>query len=243
MFPAIYVIWFGLIGGGEPDLRSQVMIALATSWALRLTYNFARKGGYNPKDEDYRWPVLREKIHPILFQIFNVFFIAIYQNILLLWIASPAYVVYQHRGIAPWNITDSIATVLFISFLLTETIADQQQWIFQTEKYRRINNKLPLSGDAKLGFLTHGLFRFSRHPNFFAEFSLWGSFYLFSVAATGSWFNLSLFGYIQLVMLFHNSTNFTESITLRKYPDYSLYQKSTSRLIPFLPGPEIIPKN
>ena len=42
-------------------------------------------------EEDYRWPILRKKMHPILFLIFNLTFIATYQNVLLFLIAAPVY--------------------------------------------------------------------------------------------------------------------------------------------------------
>jgi steroid 5-alpha reductase family enzyme len=110
------------------------MFGCTLAWGIRLTYNFARKGGYNLSSEDYRWPVIRAVVHPILFQIFNLTFIAFYQNILLLLITVPAYVCYLARGTA-WNIVDCVAVSLWILLLIGETTADQQQWNFQTAKY------------------------------------------------------------------------------------------------------------
>lgn len=97
----------------------------------------------------------------------------------------------------------------------------------------------PLTGDCKLGFLTHGLFRFSRHPNFFCEQSVWCSFYLFGVAASGDWFNYTGIGAVLLIILFQSSTGLTEDLSIRKYPKYREYQRTTSRLAPWLPGPEV----
>lgn len=48
---------------------------------LRLTYNYWRKGGYSIGSEDYRWAVLREKINPPLFFVFNVVFISLAQSV------------------------------------------------------------------------------------------------------------------------------------------------------------------
>ena len=39
------------------------MLALVTLWGARLTFNFARKGGYAPGGEDYRWAVLRARMN------------------------------------------------------------------------------------------------------------------------------------------------------------------------------------
>lgn len=48
---------------------------------MRLTYNYWRKGGYQIGSEDYRWEVLREKISPPLFFVFNVLFISLAQSV------------------------------------------------------------------------------------------------------------------------------------------------------------------
>ncbi len=62
---------------------------------------------------------------------------------------------------------------------------------------------------------------------------LWWCFYLFGVSATGEWLNVTLVGPALLTLLFHGSTNFTESISLSKYPEYADYQRRVSRLVPW----------
>ena len=51
--PAVYV-WVFAGFAGLADTRLNVMAVLVTAWAARLTFNFARKGGYSGV-EDYRW--------------------------------------------------------------------------------------------------------------------------------------------------------------------------------------------
>lgn len=214
--------------------RLVLMAALSTLWGLRLTFNFVRKGGYSLKEEDYRWAVLREHMHPVLYQIFNVIFIAGYQNVLLFFIALPAYVAYAYR--TPLTGGDWLAATLFLALLTLETVADQQQWNFYKQKYALIAKKAPLTGDYKAGFNRSGLFRYSRHPNFFAEFSQWCVFYVFSVTASGVALNPSIIGAVLLVMLFQGSTMFTEYITASKYPAYKVYQQQVSSLVPWFPS-------
>jgi steroid 5-alpha reductase family enzyme len=219
------------------DARLTTMFVLSLLWGMRLTYNFWRKGGYHVTDEDYRWQPLKAAIRPYpLWLLFNIFFICIFQITLLFLISFPADVVFQTHGKVPFGSFDAILMFAFLTLLTFETIADQQQWVFQNEKYRLIENKLPLTGDYKLGFLTHGLFQFSRHPNFFCEVSLWWVMYGFGVSATGQWINSTIVGPILLTLLFQGSTNFTEKLSIQKYPDYVKYQQTTSRLIPFIPG-------
>jgi len=249
------------------------MAVLSGAWGMRLTYNFARKGGYTWRGEDYRWAVVRRNMHPAVFQIFNVFFIVIFQNLLLMAQALPAYVAWRARAYAcTW--LDCVAAVLFAGCLLLETVTDEHQWQFQLFKQRVRNSsvspaeleKHPWQSDAKRGFATRGVFRFSRHPNFFAEISTWYCFYLFSVAAccaassasttsataaaaatnpissACSWcgcLNWTITGAVFLHGLVHLSTNFTETLSLPKYPQYPQYQRITSRLIPWPPAGEL----
>src|SRR5277367_4063427 len=67
--PPLYVAWFAAQAGFR-DPRLDGMTVLTALWGARLTYNFARKGGYRPGSEDYRWPVLRKRMGPVLFQVF-----------------------------------------------------------------------------------------------------------------------------------------------------------------------------
>jgi steroid 5-alpha reductase family enzyme len=88
--------------------------------------------------EDHRWPVLRrEIIAPGLhWELFKFFFIALFQNVLLyLFSGLPVYAALV--GNAALNRYDGILTVAFLLLLLGETVADQQQWRFQSVKYAK----------------------------------------------------------------------------------------------------------
>lgn len=229
ILPVLYVFHFAS-HGGFTDARLALMTMLVVLWGTRLTYNFARKGGYRPGGEDYRWPELQTALGPVGFQLLNATFVAPFQNLLLLLIATPAYVASQSRA-HPLNALDFVAATLFVVFLVGETIADEQQWRFQTAKQER-----RASGETGgQDFVSTGLFRYSRHPNFFCEQGMWWSFYLFAVAASGLWIHWSIAGAAILTLLFQGSTTLTERITLRKYPSYAGYQRRTSRLLPWPP--------
>ena len=224
--PIGYVAWFASCANFR-DPRLDLMLVLVAAWGIRLTFNFARKGGYRPSSEDYRWPILRERLGPLKFQLFNATFISTVQNLLLLGFTLPAWSALEHPAPLAW--TDAGAAILFLLFLLGETIADQQQWNFQREKAAKKQ-----CGEAiDQPFVTSGLFRYSRHPNFFCEMAIWWSFYLFAVAG-GGWIQISMAGAFVLTLLFQGSTTMTEKISLGKYPSYADYQRRTSRLIPWL---------
>ena len=226
--PVIYVWIFAVaaLAGGVDATRLVVMAVLVTAWGVRLTFNFARKGGYTGM-EDYRWAVLRGRMKRWQFQVFNLLFIVGFQSALLVLISLPAFIAWQHP--VPFNGWDAAFAVVFAAFLVGETIADQQQWAFHQAKKAA-------GGTLEPGFLTTGLFAYSRHPNFFFEQAQWWAFYALGavalVADGGSWLNWTIAGPALLTVLFIGSTVFTESISAAKYPAYREYQRTTSMLLP-----------
>lgn len=231
LLPPLYVTWFAWTEDFA-DARVDLMLALSWLWGARLTFNFARKGGYAAGGEDYRWAELRRRMSPALFQVFNFFFTAGFQNALLLALALPAWVAAQAPA-TPLGVVDVVLGALFLSFLVGETIADNQQWRFQSEK-----KKQQARGEqVEQAFLTTGLFAYSRHPNFFCEQMQWWVFYALGVHASGEWVDVGAIGAAVLTALFHGSTQFTEELSLAKYPAYADYQRRVSRLVPWWPGP------
>jgi steroid 5-alpha reductase family enzyme len=233
--PAPYA-WYMTWKGGM-DERMVLMSVLVTIWAARLTYNFARRGGYSWKfwegEEDYRWEVLRQRPgfkNPFVWLLFNLFFICFYQNTLIFLFTLPVLSGLAENA-APLGAWDYVLAAVYVGLVIMEYIADQQQFDFQTEKYRRINAGEPL-GEYADGFVQTGLWSKMRHPNYFAEQSIWVVFYLFSVAATGEWLNWTMAGAVLLIILFKGSSDFSEEISAKKYPAYRDYQKRVARFIP-----------
>jgi len=245
IIPAVYA-WIAVVSP-----RTLLMATVATVWGMRLTYNFWRRGGYSwppwEGEEDYRWEFIRRghylKIlqNPIAWHLFNLTFISIYQNFLLLSIASPSFVAYTMatnpscvgvEGETPLNWMDCVAATLVVLLVVIESIADNQQNQFQTEKYRRINAGMELEGEYKDGFCQSGLFSIVRKPNYAAEQAIWISFYIFSISASGEIFNWSSIGWILLVLLFQGSGALTEKLTLMKYKEYLEYQKRVPLYVP-----------
>ena len=230
LIPIFYVWYFTYSAEFKP--RMLLMAILVSFWGIRLTYNFARKGGYNKYfwlgEEDYRWkqlkielPILKKRLY---WGFFNLFFICLYQMGLIFLTTLPILVAWKgENGI---NTIDFLIGFLMLLFIIIEAISDNQQFIFQTKKKYLIKKDLELKNDFKRGFISTGLWSFSRHPNFASEQMIWVVFYLFSINATGDILNWSIIGCILLVILFRNSANFSESISKKKYPDYLNYQKN-----------------
>lgn len=241
ILPIVYA-WIIVVQSGM-NLRLIVMGVLITIWGIRLTYNFAKKGAYSIKfwlgEEDYRWILLRE--NPKLnkrwkWSLFNLFFISMYQNALILAISLPVLAVMESTVV--FSAFDIVIAALLFGFIVLETVADIQQNKFQTRKYELLKQgkKLEdLPSPYNRGFTTQGLWGRSRHPNYFSEQSIWVVLYFFCISAGTTeyfFFNWTLFGSMFLILLFLGSSMFSEGISLIKYPAYQDYSKQVSKYLP-----------
>jgi steroid 5-alpha reductase family enzyme len=215
------------------------MSILVTIWGVRLTYNFARRGAYQWKfwagEEDYRWEALRTRPgfnNRFVWMLFNLFFISAYQNILIFLFTLPILTSIGDGVNHELNWVDYLLALIYVTCVVLEYVADQQQYDFQQEKHRRIKAGEDL-GEYSKGFVSTGLWSIVRHPNYAMEQTIWLVFYLYSVHATGEWINWSIGGSILLLILFKGSSDFSEELSAGKYPEYKEYQATTPRFIPF----------
>ncbi|ETI22041.1 hypothetical protein G647_06112 [Cladophialophora carrionii CBS 160.54] len=226
--------------------RLDALLVISALWSSRLTYNYFRKGGYSIGSEDYRWAIVKEYVGPTLMFLFNVVFISLAQSLLLVSITTPAYLLLLTERLATydgpiksWNLVDTAASGVMLLLIAISFVADQQQWDYHQAKaqYQR-TARVPHGwrrAELDRGFLTNGLFAYSRHPNFAAEQGVWVTLYLWSCLATETAYNWSGLGAAAYLMLFQSSTWLTELLSARKYPEYKDYQTQVGKFLP-IPG-------
>ena len=243
LLPIAYT-WVIAAKGGY-SIRLIIIAIIVTLWGVRLTFNFARKGAYSIRfwegEEDYRWSVLRKSKYlsnRFAWATFDLFFISIYQNGLVLCICLPALAVMESTK-AFGSAFDIIAVVLALLLLAIETVADEQQWKFHQTKKTLLNEGKTLEElpePYSKGFNTTGLWGYARHPNYLGEQGIWLALYLFVIGAgVGTYyvFNWTMFGPLFLVFLFLGSSAFGEGVSNSKYPEYKYYLATVSKYIPF----------
>ncbi|BGP13409.1 hypothetical protein JCM10213v2_001328 [Rhodosporidiobolus nylandii] len=214
--PLVYSAWFTffpyLIGAVDQvkdlDQRMLLVFALQCCWSARLTYQSARRGFLDPRSEDYRWPIVRARLNPLVFKLLNLFFIAIAQNILLLAAELPQYLLLTHylsgsshlsalarlkphhleSAHVPLHVADALLAAAFVTTLVLEMRADNQQQRFQKMKHgalekQRNGGQITREEQKAIqrGFVAEGLWSWSRHPNFAAEQTTWWLLYAFTV--------------------------------------------------------------
>ncbi|MCX7650209.1 MAG: DUF1295 domain-containing protein [Flavobacteriales bacterium] len=218
--------------------RGGLMAGMVTVWGIRLTFNFARKGGYRwpfwKAEEDYRWAILRNMPplnRPWIWRLFNLGFISFYQMALILAFTLPIIPgSLASRALGPM---DFLWAALMLTAIVVETISDEQQWRFQQAKKKYQESGLrPVPDAIAKGFVMEGLWSRVRHPNYAMEQLVWIVFYLWGAWASGTWLHWTMTGCVLLVLLFYNSALFAEKISGSKYPDYAEYKKKAGMFWP-----------
>ena len=236
ILPGLYSCIITIYSSSSSSLSScstMLLMSLLTSvWGARLTFQFFMKDGYTLTGEDYRWKYVKQVLGDNwwVLQGFNLFFVVIYQNILLFLLVVPQLVMVG-EDIAITAVDVLIGCAGFVLIAL-ETVADNQQQCFQRRKYKAISEGAELTGDLKAGFVKGGLFSYCRHPNFVSEVLIWWTFAMFPVSRLGiGWYFV---GAVNLTALFCGSQDLTEQISAKKYPEYAEYQKRVPAYIPNL---------
>jgi steroid 5-alpha reductase family enzyme len=178
---------------------------------------------------------------PLAFVALDLTFIAFYQNLLLLAISTPAYILLLCSTIKDFpamTTTDTVISRALVVILLLESLADQQQWAFQYAKkaYKETGKESEFFSkeDLERGFVVYGVWSFSRHPNFTCEQAIWLMVYQWGCWQTGTLYNWTGLGAAGYLAVFQASTILTESITAGKYKEYKEYQKLVSKFVPGL---------
>eukprot|EP01118_Nematostelium_gracile_P007782 TRINITY_DN254_c0_g1_i1.p1 TRINITY_DN254_c0_g1~~TRINITY_DN254_c0_g1_i1.p1 ORF type:complete len:272 (-),score=53.10 TRINITY_DN254_c0_g1_i1:50-808(-) len=201
-------------------LRQKIVTGMMCTWSFRLWTFLTRR--IIRDQEDKRFANIRGK--PIRF------FIA--WTVQAIWVfltASPVFIVNSNNdNNVPLNWSDYIGWVLWAAGLAIEAIADQQKFDFRSDK----NNK-----DK---FINTGLWKYSRHPNYFGEILLWTGTYLSSRSVFQGWQNLGIISplFITFLLTRVSGIPLVEKANDKKWngnPKYEEYKRRTSILIPMPP--------
>jgi steroid 5-alpha reductase family enzyme len=211
--------WVHVLENGMASSRGILVAALTSVWALRLGWHIARRSV--GKAEDYRYAAMRahwgEKFWWVSF--FTVFML---QAALMLAIAAPLYAAAESS--AALGLIDALGIALFLAGFACEAVADWQLRRFVASPQNRGRT------------LQTGLWRYSRHPNYFGDALLWWGLFLIGGLATGHlWL---VFSPIIMTVLLRRISGvpLTEKRMRQRRPDFESYAKRTNTFIPWFPG-------
>lgn len=207
--------------GGMPARRLAVA-AMFGSWGARLTVMLLHDRVFN-RPEDGRYADLRQRKGAAANRWFFWFFQA--QALAAIVFSLPALlaVLNPANEFSPLELT---AAGLWIVGFTGESTADRQLLYFKADGANRGKT------------CRSGLWRYSRHPNYFFEWLMWMAYALFASAAPWGWVAFACPA-IMLFLLFKvTGIPATEAQAIRsRGDDYREYQRTTSVFIPWLPRP------
>lgn len=228
VIPAVAALWavFGVATNDALTARQVAVLSVTLFWGVRLTLNWWRDWpGLHHEDWRFRqlaesWPLPTWAVRLIAVVVVQCLFVI--GGLLPL---HPALVEGNTGfallgGAAPFNWLDAVALTVGIGATSIELVADEQMKIFAATK-------------KPDDLMDKGLWRLSRHPNYFGEIGFWFSLWLFAVAAVPSawWTGIgvviiyAMFRGVSIPMLDERSTE--------RRPQYAEYAARTPALIPW----------
>jgi steroid 5-alpha reductase family enzyme len=198
--------------------RKLLICTLATIWGMRLSLYILRRNWGKP--EDFRYQKWRNEAGKSWWwrSFFKVFFL---QGILL-WIISAPLLAAQVRSLPDhWTVFDVLGVILWLVGFYFEAAGDYQLSRFKANP----GNK------GKI--LDSGVWRFTRHPNYFGDAAQWWGYFLIAAAAGGWW---TVFSPVLMTLLLMRVSGVTLlEKTLETRPGYQEYINRTSAFIPWFP--------
>ncbi len=199
--------------------RKILLLVLVAIWGLRLSFYIFRRNSGRP--EDPRYQAMRAKRGAAFWWIsyFQVFFL---QGVLML-VVSVCLLAAQNGAAADrFTVWDVVGVVVWLAGFFFESVGDWQLARFKRNPGNR----------GKV--MDRGLWRYTRHPNYFGEVAMWWGYFLIAVAAGGWW---SFFSPILMTLLILRVSGVTllEKHQTQTKPGYQEYIESTSAFIPWFP--------
>ena len=210
-------IYFALTDGFPP--RRWLVGILLSIWGLRLGgYILWRNWG---KPEDFRYQKWRED-HGRRWWWVSYFQVFLLQGGLMWIISAPLLAAQRSATPARLTLLDGVAVVVWLIGFFFEAVGDWQMARFKADPAHK--------GQV----LDRGLWRYTRHPNYFGDATQWWAYYLIALAAGGWW---TIFSPILMTVLLLrvSGVSLLEKSLEETKPRYQAYKEKTNAFIPWFP--------
>lgn len=211
-------LYFALTPGGF-FTRKWLISALVTIWGLRLSLRILLRNWGKP--EDFRYRRWREEVGGRWWwqSYYRVFLL---QGFLVWIISSPLLAAHIGPTLNWFTTLDGMGVVVWVVGFFFEAVGD-----WQLDRFK--------ANEANQGkVLRTGLWRYTRHPNYFGDAVQWWAYYLIAVAAGGYWTFFSPIVMTELLTRVSGVRLLEESLRETK-PGYQAYVETTSSFIPWFP--------
>jgi steroid 5-alpha reductase family enzyme len=205
-----------------PSARALLLAGLASAWGLRLALHLGRRWA-RKREEDRRYQAMRAAWGD-RFPLVSLGTVFLLQGALLLVVSLPLQAGAAYGGSRPLGLLDAAGVLAFAVGLLFEAVGDAQLARF-------------LRDPASRGrVLQSGLWRYTRHPNYFGDALLWWGLGLVG-AASGAWWCLAGPALMTFLLLRVSGVTLLEKEMAGRRPEYAAYVRRTSAFVPLPPRP------
>jgi len=219
-FVILAIYYFFTTPSSELHPRKILVLVLVGIWGLRLSlYLLIRNWG---KPEDFRYQKFRNDYGAHRYWWFSFFQVFLLQGILLWIISAPLLSTQYFSSSNPLNYLDYLAIMVWGIGFLFETLGDDQLSKFKSNPANK--NKV----------LNTGLWKYTRHPNYFGDAAIWWSFGLFSIAS-GSYLPLISCLIMNVLLLKVSGVVLLERTLTNSKPRYKEYMDKTPAFFPWFP--------
>jgi len=196
-----------------PAMELYLVLSAFLFWSLRLTYNWYLNW-INLDHEDFRYIDLKNNNRFLAF-INDLFGIHLIPTLIVNESLYPIYIALT---------SDSLSNLVYFGFILI-IVAVTVQYISddQMRKFRKDDNNFGKT-------MKYGLWKYSRHPNYFGEVSFWFGIYLFALASGATSILLLACPMLMLALFVFISCPMMDNRSLKKRSDYREYMKKTPQL-------------
>ena len=215
----VVVAWLSVLINTNSNERPVLLAILTTLWGLRLSvYLLARNWGHG---EDRRYVVMREHHGPQFWWV-SLFTVFLLQGVILWFVSLPLQIVPAMNSTDPLGWLDLAGIIIWTVGFLFETIGDWQLAQFKRDP-------------ANAGrVMDRGLWRYTRHPNYFGDICVWWGMYLVAAAGGAGWTILSPV-LMSFFLMRVSGVTLLESTIVDRRPDYAAYKARTNALFPGAP--------
>jgi len=220
--PAFVVVALVAALGGDGDPRRRgLLLALTAVWGLRLGVHLLRRKLGELGEEDKRYAEMRAKRGEGRFALYSLAVVFGFQALLVLIVSLPLQVAAERPAGLDVLVLPGVA--LWAVGLFFEAVGDHQLDRFKAD---------PAS---KGQVMDRGLWRYTRHPNYFGDFCVWWGLFLVALPAGGLWWTAVGPLAMSLLLIQVSGKGLLEKSIGSRRPGYAAYVERTSGFVPLPP--------
>lgn len=213
----VVIAWLSFATSQGPLSQSLIIALLVTIWGVRLAFHLTRRNKGKP--EDPRYADMRAS-HPDSFYLRSLLTVFLLQATVMWVVSLPVQVGMRGPASMGLGILDGLGILLWCAGFFFEAVGDEQLYRFKTDPANK----------GKI--LDRGLWRYTRHPNYFGETLMWWGIFLVASSSPSGWRTVIAPLLLTLLLLKVSGVSLTEKKMGEKHTELEEYKRRVSAFLP-----------